>query len=182
MPRKKHHIHYVYKTTCLITNKYYIGIHSTIKLDDGYIGSGVRLLRSIRKHGKENHIKEILEFFTSREETEKKENILIEKHIGDDKCMNLTKGGLGFKKNHTNMSKDKISKYFFNKNYSELYKDEADREKQKRSDGVKKYWSSLTDEERANRNTKFKCPYCNEINSKRKMRRYHFENCKNKTV
>jgi len=60
----------------LITNRYYIGIHSTIKLDDGYIGSGVRLLRSIRKHGKENHIKEILEFFTSREETEKKRKYL----------------------------------------------------------------------------------------------------------
>lgn len=33
--RRKYH--YIYKTTCLITNRYYIGMHSTDNLEDGYI-------------------------------------------------------------------------------------------------------------------------------------------------
>ena len=52
MGRKKPHIHYIYKTTCNITNKYYIGMHSTSNLEDGYLGSGKRLRYSIRKYGK----------------------------------------------------------------------------------------------------------------------------------
>ena len=40
---KKHKYHYIYKTTCNVTGKYYIGMHSTSNLNDGYIGSGRRL-------------------------------------------------------------------------------------------------------------------------------------------
>jgi hypothetical protein len=96
MARKEKHIHYLYKTTCLITNRYYIGMHSTCNLDDGYMGSGKRLRRSIRKHGKENHVKEILEFFDTRElliEAEKK--AITPDMIKDTNCMNLMGGGKG---------------------------------------------------------------------------------------
>jgi len=96
MARKKANIHYLYKTTCTITNRYYIGMHSTNNLDDGYMGSGRRLRASIRKHGVDNHKKEILGFFESRE-------LLIEAEIkaitpemlNDDMCMNLMGGGEG---------------------------------------------------------------------------------------
>ena len=67
MPRKEKSIHYLYKTTCKVTGRYYIGMHSTSNIDDGYLGSGKRLRYSIRKHGEDNHEKEILEFFDSRE-------------------------------------------------------------------------------------------------------------------
>lgn len=50
--RRKYH--YIYKTTCTITSKFYIGMHSTDNLEDGYVGSGKRLWYSINKHGKEN--------------------------------------------------------------------------------------------------------------------------------
>ena len=64
----KEKYHYIYKTTCIINNKYYIGMHSTSNINDGYIGSGKRLKYSINKYGIENHICEKLEFFLNREE------------------------------------------------------------------------------------------------------------------
>jgi hypothetical protein len=96
MPRKKHNIHYIYKTTCLITKKYYIGIHSTTNINDGYLGSGLRLRRSIRKYGIENHVREILEFFPNRNLLmEKEKEIVTSEFIKDELCMNLKEGGNG---------------------------------------------------------------------------------------
>jgi hypothetical protein len=96
MARKPNNYHYIYKTTCTITNKYYIGMHSCSNLDDGYLGSGKRLGYSVRKYGKESHIKEILEFCEDRislaiRESEIVDLILIE----DPLCMNLKPGGNG---------------------------------------------------------------------------------------
>lgn len=96
MARKKANIHYIYKTTCNVTGRWYIGMHSTINLEDGYMGSGVRLRRSIRKYGVENHTKEILEFFPTREllvEAEKK--VITPDMVMDENCMNLREGGTG---------------------------------------------------------------------------------------
>ena len=96
MPRKPKTIHYLYKTTCLVTGRYYIGMHSTSSLEDGYMGSGKRLRYSIRKHGNENHVKEILEFFGSRELlVEAERNAITPDMLDDDMCMNLVKGGEG---------------------------------------------------------------------------------------
>ena len=58
--------HFIYKTTNVITNKFYIGMHSTDDLDDGYLGSGNYLMNSINKHGMDNHHRQILEFHTDR--------------------------------------------------------------------------------------------------------------------
>ncbi len=96
MPRKQKTIHYLYKTTCLITGRYYIGMHSTANLEDGYMGSGKRLRYSLRKYGLENHVKEILEFFESRElliEAEK--SSITADMVIDDMCMNMMSGGTG---------------------------------------------------------------------------------------
>lgn len=96
MPRKQKNIHYIYKTTCLVTNRYYIGAHSTLNLDDGYMGSGKRLRRSIRKYGENNHKKEILEFLPDREQLMEREKEIVNNDIlKDDLCMNLVPGGKG---------------------------------------------------------------------------------------
>jgi len=88
--------HYIYKTMCIVTNRFYIGMHSTDNLEDGYKGSGSRLWHSIRKHGKENHITEILEFLPSRQELKKREaEIVNEELLGNSMCMNLVLGGNG---------------------------------------------------------------------------------------
>lgn len=96
MARKQKTIHYLYKTTCSVTGRYYIGMHSTCNLDDGYMGSGKRLRYSLRKHGKENHVKEILEYFETRELLIEAEKIAITPDMISDKdCMNLMSGGIG---------------------------------------------------------------------------------------
>ena len=96
MPRKKANIHYLYKTTCLVTGRYYIGMHSTSNLEDGYMGSGKRLRYSIRKYGVENHTKEILEFFDSRELlVEAEKTAITTDMLCDAMCMNIMSGGTG---------------------------------------------------------------------------------------
>lgn len=92
--RRKYH--YIYKTTCLVTGKYYIGMHSTDDLNDGYLGSGKRLWYSINKHGKENHVCEILEHYFTRQFLREREAELVNPEmLTDPMCMNLKVGGNG---------------------------------------------------------------------------------------
>jgi hypothetical protein len=61
------------------------------------MGSGKRLRYSIRKHGVENHVKEILEFFETREDLSKREIEIVNSDlIKEVNCMNLVLGGGGF--------------------------------------------------------------------------------------
>jgi len=92
--RKRYH--FIYKTTNLLSGRYYIGMHSTNNLDDGYLGSGTLLRRSINKHGKENFKIEILEFLNSREELAAREKEIVSlQEIAKKECMNLKVGGDG---------------------------------------------------------------------------------------
>jgi hypothetical protein len=96
MARKEKQFHYLYKITNAKNSKYYIGMHSTHNLDDGYMGSGKRITNSIRKHGLEVHTKEILEYFDDRESLRQKEIQLVnEDLLKDPMCMNINKGGDG---------------------------------------------------------------------------------------
>ena len=96
MARKPHKYHYIYKRVCVITNNYYVGMHSTSNLEDGYKGSGVRLRRSLKKYGDENHTFEILEFLEDRDSLKKREREIVnEELIQDTLCMNLKTGGEG---------------------------------------------------------------------------------------
>lgn len=71
-------------------------MHSTDNLDDGYLGSGRRLQRSIKKHGEQNHFREILQIFETRNEMiEEEKRIVNEDLLQDPLCMNLTVGGFG---------------------------------------------------------------------------------------
>jgi hypothetical protein len=88
--------HYIYKTTCIITERFYIGMHSTDNLEDGYVGSGKRLWHSINKHGKENHVCEILEFLPDRKSlVEREKEIVNIEMLNEELCMNLKLGGDG---------------------------------------------------------------------------------------
>lgn len=88
--------HFIYKTTNIINQKYYIGMHSTNDISDGYLGSGTRLWRSIQHYGRENFKVEILEYLTDRESLRKREAEIVDlEKLKDPLCMNLTVGGYG---------------------------------------------------------------------------------------
>lgn len=140
MARQEKKYHYIYKTTCLITGRYYIGMHSTDNLDDGYIGSGKRLWFSINYHGKENHVKEILEFLPTREELKKREKeIVTSEMIKEDLCMNLCVGGEGGYISHDGVKKGRQK---CNDKLKEKYGDNY------LSKMMKEYISNLTEEEK----------------------------------
>jgi hypothetical protein len=71
-------------------------MHSTDNLEDGYFGGGKRIKNSVKKHGKDAHRKEILEFFENRDLLRQREIELVnEELLNDPLCMNLQPGGGG---------------------------------------------------------------------------------------
>lgn len=94
MEKNKYFI--IYKTTNLKNGKFYVGMHVTTKLDDGYLGSGKVLKNSVYYHGKENFKREIIEFCEDKESLSKREREIVnETLLSDQKCMNLIHGGVG---------------------------------------------------------------------------------------
>lgn len=84
----------LYKTTNNITGDYYIGMHSTNNLKDGYLGSGSLLKQNIVLYGKENFTIEYLKFFSDRKSLDLAEREVINKELLlDIKCLNKKEGG-----------------------------------------------------------------------------------------
>ena len=103
----------IYKITNTINNKFYIGKHQTNDINDSYMGSGIAITKAIKKHGKENFIKEILFVFDNEQDMNRKEKELItEELVSDPNCYNIGVGGEGgphFKgKHHTKESMIKM--------------------------------------------------------------------------
>ena len=106
MSRKQKLFHFIYKTTDVRNGNFYIGMHSTNNLDDGYIGSGTRLKHLIYKHGKDIFNMEILEFLPDRKSLRLRESELVTSDlILEEKCMNLKPGGYGGFNNDTHQLK-----------------------------------------------------------------------------
>ena len=93
---KQKKYHYIYKTTCKITGKFYVGMHSTDNLEDGYLGSGKILGYSRHKYGDENHVREILEYLPSRIVLKEREKEIVnEELLAQPLNINLKYGGDG---------------------------------------------------------------------------------------
>ena len=106
MSRKQKLFHFIYKTTDVRNGNFYIGMHSTNNLDDGYIGSGTRLKHLIYKHGNDIFNMEILEFLPDRKSLRLRESELVTSDlILEEKCMNLKPGGYGGFNNDTHQLK-----------------------------------------------------------------------------
>jgi len=68
---------YVYLTTNLVNGKRYVGVHHGEQIDEKYIGSGIILLKSLKKYGRENFINGIIEFGQSIVSLSKRERFWI---------------------------------------------------------------------------------------------------------
>lgn len=92
---------YIYKTTCLVNNKIYVGQHKWAgpDIDPKYFGSGKILKEAIKVYGKENFKCEVLEWCKSFEELNKRERFWEQFYgLPDPKReigYNITVGGQG---------------------------------------------------------------------------------------
>ncbi len=89
-------IFFIYRTVNKVNNKKYYGKHSTYDMDDGYIGSGTILCRSIKKYSKDSFRRDILMFFDSESDLNKYEMLFInESLVSKDDVYNIAIGGQG---------------------------------------------------------------------------------------
>lgn len=103
-------VHYIYKTTNLINGKMYIGMHSQ-EFEDNYLGSGKLLKKAIKKYGRENFKKEILEVCETREAlAEAEKRYITDDIISDPLYYNLKCGGEGGSSGLSVEARNKISK------------------------------------------------------------------------
>jgi hypothetical protein len=118
--------HYTYKTTNLINGRYYLGMHSTNRLGDGYLGSGKRLYYELNKYGRDNFKFEILEHFNSREELVQAEiNLITEHDLKNPNCLNLKQGGSGGFTDSIRMGNGERKRRFLDKMANdEVYREE----------------------------------------------------------
>lgn len=88
----------LYKTTNIVNNKIYIGIHvqKTPEFFDGYLGSGTLLKLAVEKHGAHNFIRETLFIFDTIAEAKKREKqIVSEEFVKCPSNYNISIGGTG---------------------------------------------------------------------------------------
>lgn len=83
----------VYKTTNLVTGKFYVGKDE--KNNPEYLGSGKILKIAINKYGVENFKKEILETCVTRDDLNKREKYWINELSATTIGYNITEGGTG---------------------------------------------------------------------------------------
>lgn len=84
----------LYEIRNKINNKIYLGIHKTKNLNDDYFGSGKLIDRAIKKYGKDNFTKTILETFDDLESARNREKEIVnEDFVARDDTYNIAIGG-----------------------------------------------------------------------------------------
>ena len=104
---------YIYKTTCVVNNKIYIGQKtSSTFLVESYLGSGTLLKKAVKKYGKENFYVELISECNSAQELNETEVYWIAQLNSIDKSIgyNIAVGGQGGSKPLSDETKNKISK------------------------------------------------------------------------
>ena len=85
----------IYKITNLVDGKMYIGQHTTTDIDDGYMGSGKRIIRAVNKYGVQNFRKEWIMFCEDQEELNYMERVFVDQTWVDRAdTYNIALGGI----------------------------------------------------------------------------------------
>jgi group I intron endonuclease len=86
----------IYQIVHKPSGKIYIGKHQTKNLEDGYMGSGLRIRNAIKKHGLDQFEKKILFVFPTEEEMCAKElELVTEEFCRRKDTYNICEGGFG---------------------------------------------------------------------------------------
>lgn len=90
-------MYYVYKTTNIVNNKIYIGVHSSENInDDQYLGSGKIIKQSILKYGRDKFKREILYQFETADEAYSMQKMIVDMQFLKRKdTYNIRHGGQG---------------------------------------------------------------------------------------
>jgi group I intron endonuclease len=96
----------IYKTTNLINGKFYVG--KDVRNLNCYLGSGKLLKSAIKKYGKNNFVKEILEICDNLTDLEEREKFWIKELDSINNGYNLTEGGTGGDTFTNNSNKEEI--------------------------------------------------------------------------
>lgn len=171
----------IYKITNNTNGKYYIGQHKTQNLDDGYMGSGHRILAAIKKYGKENFSKEILHVFESQEEMDAKEKELVV--IDRANTYNLNEGGTGnwnyINTNQLNRNGNPGANNYFITHTKEASEFGKIRGKENVDKGINIKASQVARlSPNYPGNKIYTCPHCDTTGSGGGMFASHFDNCK----
>lgn len=116
--------YFVYKTTNIINNKIYIGVHSTDNINDGYIGNGISnqkdadcrrektgLIGAVKKYKYVNFKTLVLKYFNNQDDAFEYEKELVTLNfIKSKNTYNLCLGGNGGYK-LSSYTKDEMDKY-----------------------------------------------------------------------
>lgn len=188
--------YYTYKITNKLNGHYYLGRRksATRPEKDRYFGSGLGLKAAIKKYGKENFEKTILEEFKTFEELLEAEKSLITIDVVKDiKCYNQSLGGPGGVM-ATPETKEKMKQ-----SLREAWARNPERRKilsqRDKETGLNKWWvgKKRSEEDRAAKSKAAKksvetgkhpsklmaiCPHCNYTTGIGNAKRWHFDNCK----
>lgn len=94
LPVRTEPVYTIYKITCLVNGRYYVGKHKTKKPLDWYYGSSPELQEDIRKYGKEKFKKEVLHVYKRESTMKRKERQIVnEIMVMDPKSYNVRLGG-----------------------------------------------------------------------------------------
>lgn len=192
----------IYKTTNLINGNFYIGQDS--KNNPSYLGSGNLLNRAIKKYGRENFIKEIVEQCDSKQHLDEREIFWISKL---KPLYNIAKGGSGGDTYSNHPDYDLIIEKLKKRPGRIWTEEEKERQRgdnnpakrlevrdkirltklgKSRIDLIGDNNPAKRDDVRQKISSKLKgmskpkitCPYCNTIGQPSNMYRWHFKNCK----
>ncbi len=186
-------VHIVYITTNLVNGKQYVGDHSSDNLKDGYLGSGTAIKRAIKKFGKKNFNREILESFDTKEEAFKaQEKYILKFQTLSPIGYNISpKGGMRNNGSHSEKTIQQISKTQKNmpmqrrrqmsKSHTGLRHSEETKEKQSKSHkGEKNPMFGKPAWDAINKITKT-CEYCGIETNVGNYGRWHGKKCKHKS-
>lgn len=86
---------YIYETTNLVNSIKYIGLSSKKEFDESYLGSGLILIKAVKKYGRESFEVKPLEYHDSKEKLIEAERRVIKERKANisDKYYNICEGG-----------------------------------------------------------------------------------------